>query len=157
MRVRRWQYSDGCFTEEGKERYFGQNAEKEGYVKKNKDGSYSATEKGLDRTITEAVLYKNDQNNQLKTAAIAASVAVAEVMGSTLLSGGSFVLIPIGSAYLAGSNIKNAVKSSKLCKEYLQIGSTIVLQQTKNTNKKANNIINESFKRVNKQMKNTNH
>ena len=48
--VRRWQYPDGRFTEEGKERYFGKNAEKEGYVKKNKDGSYTMTDKGYKDT-----------------------------------------------------------------------------------------------------------
>ena len=48
--VRRWQYPDGRFTEEGKERYFGKNAESEGYVTKNKDGSYTMTEKGYNNT-----------------------------------------------------------------------------------------------------------
>ena len=51
--VRRWQYPDGRFTEEGKERYFGKNAESEGYVTKNKDGSYSTTKKGVEKIIND--------------------------------------------------------------------------------------------------------
>ena len=56
--VRRWQYPDGRFTEEGKERYFGKNAESEGYVTKNKDGSYSATDKGIEEIVKLTENYK---------------------------------------------------------------------------------------------------